>query len=47
VSWHEAGLGDNQNIDYRASADVSAVYTCLNGGGNHPKAANKETSPAR
>jgi hypothetical protein len=43
VSFKEAGLGDNQLISYLASADGSAVYACINGGGNHPKAANKET----
>ena len=39
----EAGLGNNQNISYVASADATAEYACLNGGENHPKAANKET----
>lgn len=43
VSWKEAGLGNNQLIDYRASANATAVYACINGGGNHPRAANKET----
>ncbi len=43
VSFKEAGLGDNQLIDYTASADATAVYACINGGGNHPKASNKET----
>ena len=43
VSFKEAGLGDNQNITYVASADGTAVYACINGGGNHPKATNKET----
>jgi hypothetical protein len=42
VAWDEAGLG-NENIDYTLTADASATYACLNGGGNHPKAANKET----
>ena len=43
VSFKEAGLGDNQSITYVASADATAQYACLNGGGNHPQAANKET----
>jgi hypothetical protein len=43
VSFKEAGLGDNQNITYVASADGTAVYACINGGGNHPSASNKET----
>ena len=25
------------------TADATATYACINGGGNHPKAANKET----
>ena len=40
--WDERGLG-NLNIDYTLTADASAVYACINGGGNHPQAANKET----
>jgi hypothetical protein len=42
VSWDERGLG-NTNIDYTLTADASAVYACINGGNNHPQAANKET----
>ena len=42
VNWDERGLG-NLNIDYTLTADASAVYACINGGGNHPQAANKET----
>jgi hypothetical protein len=42
VSWDEAGLG-NENINYTLTADATAIYACINGGGNHPKAANKET----
>ncbi len=42
VSFDERGLG-NDNIDYTLTADASAVYACINGGGNHPQAANKET----
>ncbi len=42
VSFDERGLG-NGNIDYMLSAESSAVYACINGGGKHPQAANKET----
>jgi hypothetical protein len=42
VSWDERGLG-NENIDYTLTADATAVYACINRGGNHPEAANKET----
>lgn len=41
VSWDEAGVG-NALVNYTLSADASATYACINGGGNHPKAANKE-----
>lgn len=43
VAFDERGLG-NENIDYTLTADASATYACINGGGNHPKAANKETT---
>ena len=46
VSWDEAGLG-NGNINYTLTADATATYACNNGGGNHPKATNKETSAAQ
>ena len=42
VSFDERGLG-NGNIDYLLAADSVAMYACINGGGNHPQAANKET----
>jgi hypothetical protein len=42
VSWDEAGVGQ-QTVNYTLHADASATYACINGGGNHPKAANKET----
>ena len=42
ATFDEAGLG-NGNIDYILSADATALYACINGGGNHPKAANKES----
>jgi len=43
VSWKEAGLGDNQRIDYVASADATATFHCVNGGGQCPNADNKVT----
>jgi hypothetical protein len=43
VSFKEAGLGDNALITYVASANSTATYACINGGGRHPQAANKET----
>jgi hypothetical protein len=42
ASFDERGLG-NTNIDYTLTANGTAVYACINGGGNHPEAANKET----
>jgi hypothetical protein len=42
VSFDEAGLGTS-SINYTLTADATATYACINGGGNHPKAANKET----
>lgn len=42
VSWKEAGLGDNQLINYTAGASASGFYACINGGGKHPSATNKE-----
>lgn len=43
VNWKEAGLGNNQNIDYEASAAGVATYVCVNAGGQCPNAANKVT----
>ncbi len=42
VKFDERGLGGG-NIDYTLTADSTATYACINGGGNHPKATNKET----
>jgi hypothetical protein len=43
VSFDEAGLGTS-DIKYTLDvATATATYACINGGGNHPKAANKET----
>ena len=43
VSFKEAGLGDNQLIDFVASADATATYVCVNRGGANPSAQNKTT----
>ncbi len=42
VSWDETGLG-NGDITYTLTADATATYACINNGGNHPKASNKES----
>ena len=42
VNIDEAGVG-NQDVNYTLTANATATYACINGGGNHPKAANKET----
>ena len=42
VNWDERGLG-NENVDYTLTADATALYVCINGGGKHPQAANKES----
>ena len=43
VSFKEAGLGTNQNINYLLSADGTATYVCVNKGGANPSAQNKTT----
>jgi hypothetical protein len=42
INIDEAGVGQAQ-VDYSFSIDASATYQCFNGGGKHPKAANKAT----
>src|SRR6266704_6335903 len=42
VSWDEAGVGQQQ-VNYKLTTDAFALYACINGGGNHPKAANKQS----
>jgi hypothetical protein len=43
VSFDEAGVGQQQ-VNYTLQVtSATATYACINGGGNHPKAANKET----
>lgn len=41
VSFKEAGLGTNQNINYELTADSTVVYVCVNNGGGNPSAKNK------
>ncbi len=42
VSFDEAGLG-NGDINYTLTANATAIYACINNGGHHPSASNKET----
>jgi len=42
VSWDEAGVGQ-ATVNYTLTAAGTATYACINGGGNHPQAANKAT----
>jgi hypothetical protein len=43
-TFKEAGLGGTvATTNITCSADATAVYACINGGSNHPKASNKET----
>jgi hypothetical protein len=43
-TFKEVGLGNTAATEFvTCSADATAVYACINGGGNHPKATNKET----
>ncbi len=47
ASFKEAGLGTTTTTEkITLNATASATYACINGGGNHPKAANKETVTA-
>jgi hypothetical protein len=44
VTFKEAGLGTTATTEQiTVSAQGTATYACINGGGNHPQAANKET----
>jgi hypothetical protein len=46
-NFKEAGLGTTVSTEsITLSADASATYACINGGGNHPSAANKTTVTA-
>jgi hypothetical protein len=39
----EAGVG-NATVNYTLAWTATADYGCINGGGNHPRASNKETT---
>ena len=42
--FKEAGLGTTVSTEsITLTANGTATYACINGGGNHPKATNKET----
>jgi hypothetical protein len=41
VNWDQRGLGEG-DINYTLTSDATALYACINRGGNHPEAANKE-----
>jgi hypothetical protein len=43
VCFKEAGLGTNELVTYVASANATATFVCVNGGGQCPNAANKTT----
>jgi hypothetical protein len=40
VTFDERGLGNN-DVSYQLTGTGSAVYACINKGGNHPQATNK------
>jgi hypothetical protein len=42
ITIDEAGVGQ-ELVNYTAAWTATATYACINNGGNHPKAANKET----
>jgi hypothetical protein len=47
TNFKEAGLGTTTTTEaITLSATASATYACINGGGNHPSATNKETVTA-
>lgn len=41
VTFDERGLG-NGDVTYTVTADATALYACINGGGRNPRAANKQ-----
>ncbi|HEV2236348.1 MAG TPA: hypothetical protein VGR57_06760 [Ktedonobacterales bacterium] len=44
ANFKEAGLGNTVSTEnITLSATANATYACINGGGNHPKAANKQS----
>ena len=45
VTIDEAGVG-NATVNYTVAWTATADYGCINGGGNHPQASNKQTRTA-
>jgi len=44
ANFKEAGLGNTVSTEaITLSATATATYACINGGGNHPKASNKQS----
>jgi hypothetical protein len=44
TNFKEAGLGNTATTEaITLSATATATYVCINGGGNHPKATNKQS----
>ena len=43
VTWTATGVGGDEVIEYRLTADVSVVYACINKPGKRPQASNKVT----
>ncbi len=44
-NFKEAGLGNTATAEpITLSATATATYACVNGGGNHPKASNKQSA---
>jgi hypothetical protein len=44
TNFKEAGLGNTATTEaITLSATATATYVCVNGGGNHPKASNKQS----
>jgi hypothetical protein len=44
LTWKEAGLGDSVVVHYTAQANTCAIFACINNGGQHPQASNKESA---
>jgi hypothetical protein len=41
--WKVAGLGSNVTDSITCAGQATAIYACINNGGHHPSATNKET----
>jgi hypothetical protein len=42
VNWDQRGVGEG-DISYTLTADATAQYACINGGGKNPSAANRQS----